>query len=87
MSAPRKPSFFQQIMDEHVHMPGFPQLIVRRGYVHSYYKRLGWDESERGYGSLDYTVFASPKTSEPLTEADFVEDCLTHPDVVEALSR
>lgn len=63
----RRESLLSQIMAEHVEMPGFPQLIVTRHFIYQWLKGLGWDESERGYSSLDYTTFGREAVSLPLT--------------------
>ena len=57
----------QAMMDDHIPMVGFPQIIVTRGWMYQWLKGLGWDESKHGYGELDYTVFEPKATSEPLT--------------------
>jgi hypothetical protein len=56
------------MMSEHVEMPGFPQVIVQRGWLYQFLKGCGWSESERGFASLDYTVFARKAVDLPLTE-------------------
>jgi hypothetical protein len=48
-------------------MPGFPEIIVTRGFLYKFLADLGWDESERGFRSLDYTVFAPSAFNVPLT--------------------
>lgn len=78
---------FQEIMDEHVQFPGFPQLITTRGFAYSYFKALGWDESERGFDSLDYMIFARKPVNEPLTETATTEHYLTDPRLIESFSR
>lgn len=61
-------SLLSKIMAEHVEMPGFPQLIVTRGFIYQWLKSLGWNESERGFSSLDYAVFARKAVDHELTE-------------------
>lgn len=61
------PSLLSLIMSEHIPMPGFPQLIVTRHFCYQWLLSLGWSDSERGYGSLDYTTFAPTTTLSPLT--------------------
>lgn len=58
------------IMAEPIHTPGFPQIIVTRGFAYEWFKSLNWPESERGFGSLDYMIFAAPVAKLELTEAD-----------------
>jgi hypothetical protein len=62
-----KANILTRIMDEHVEMPGFPQIIVARGFCYQWLKARGWKESERGFGSLDYTAFARRAVDLPLT--------------------
>lgn len=57
-----------KIMAEHVKMPGFPALIVTRGFIYQWLKSLGWRERERGFSSLDYTVFARHAVDKELTD-------------------
>lgn len=57
-----------RIMAEPIAMPGFPQLIVTRGFLYQFLKSAGWNPSERGFGSLDYITFAADATAEPLTD-------------------
>jgi hypothetical protein len=65
-----QPSLLTRIMAEHVEMPGFPQLIVTRGFIYQWLKSLGWDESERGFSSLDYTVFGRASVQAELTDEE-----------------
>ncbi len=58
-----------RIMAEPIAMPGFPQLIVTRGFVYQFLKSAGWNPSERGFGSMDYAVFGPKIAREPLTDA------------------
>lgn len=62
-----KKPIIQRIMDEHIELPGFPQIVVRRGWAYQFFKSLGWSESDRGFGSLDYSIFAKAVTSRELT--------------------
>jgi hypothetical protein len=59
-----------KMMAEHVSMPGFPQLIVTRHFCYHWLKERGWSQAERGFGSLDYTVFARDAVLLPLTPVD-----------------
>ena len=61
--------FFQELMDEHVIMPGCPQLVVTRGFVYSFLTdKLGYDKSERGFGSVDYLTFRREAVNAPLSD-------------------
>lgn len=81
----RKQSLLDKLMAESVEMPGFPQIIVTRGWLYQFMRSYGWPESERGFGSLDYTVFSrnavAHETTEPelrdkwLAECGIIEDC------------
>jgi hypothetical protein len=55
-------------MAEPIRFPGFPQILVTRGFAYQFLESCGWDRSERGFGSLDYTVFAARPVSEPVTD-------------------
>ena len=61
-------SMMTRLMGEHVEMPGFPQIIVTRHFVYHWLKARGWKPEERGFSSLDYTVFARAVSVLPLTE-------------------
>jgi hypothetical protein len=76
-----------EVMAEHVHMPGFPQLIVTRGFVYEYLKSHGWDESERGIGSLDHLVFMPRGVNDPLTDPAERDHYLNDPRISRDLSR
>ena len=60
-------SLLTKIMAESIHMPGFPDIIVTRGFCYQWLTECGWSQSERGFGSLDYLVFAAPVAQFPLT--------------------
>ena len=81
----KRQTLLSQIMSEHIGMPGFPQIIVTRGYAYKYLKSLGWNESECGFGSLDYTVFSQTSTEAPLSED--MDYWLQKPEVISGLSR
>ena len=63
----RKPKLMDLLMAEPICFPGFPQIIVTRHFAYQFLTECGWNQSERGYGSLDYMVFAAQEESEPLT--------------------
>lgn len=67
MSKPN--AHFQAIMDQVIEFPGFPQVLTTRGFAYSWLSERGWDQSERGYGSLDYAVFAKDAIKAPATPA------------------
>lgn len=59
----------QAVMDEHIQLPGCPQLIVTRGWAYRWLRdELGYDPTARGFASLDYMVFGRKETKEPLTD-------------------
>ena len=84
---PRRVRPFDAVMNEHIPMPGFPQIIVTRGFAHQWLRAHGWDESEHGYGSLDYSIFQTRATSEPLTDPAERDRYLNDPGVSRGLSR
>ena len=63
----RKPKIMDLMMAEHVEMVGFPQIIVTRDFMYQWLRACGWNPSERGFASLDYTVFARKVVDLPLT--------------------
>ena len=84
---PRRVRPIDAIMNEQIPMPGFPQIIVTRGFAHQWLRAHGWDESEHGYGSLDYSIFQTRATSEPLTDPAERDRYLNDPGVSSGLSR
>lgn len=64
----RKASTMDSLLDEPIHMPGFPQLIVTRYFCYHWLKECGWPLSGLGFGSLDYLVFAAPLAEHTLTD-------------------
>lgn len=56
------------LMNEHVRFPGFPQIIVPRYFIYEYLRDCGWDVCKRGFGSVDYIYMAARVVDEPLTE-------------------
>jgi hypothetical protein len=66
----RKPTFMDELMNEHIPLPGCPQIIVTRGWAYQWLKdRLGYDPSARGFASIDYLVFGRRKSvALPLTD-------------------
>ena len=61
----------QAVFDEHIALPGCPQIIVTRGWAYSWLRdSLGYDPRARGFASLDYMVFGKRETREPLTDVN-----------------
>lgn len=59
----------QAVFDEHVALPGCPQIIVTRGWLYPWLRdHFGYDEKARGFASLDYIVFGRKEVREPLTD-------------------
>lgn len=81
--------YLSRIMEEPVRMPGYPQLVVKRGWLYQYLLACGWDASAKGFDSLEYIVFgrdvATEKRQEALTLTDEAERdrCLYNPHVRE----
>lgn len=63
----RKPTLIDDYFSEHVHMPGFPQIVVTRGFLYAFLRDAGYDPKERGFGSIDYMIGAARVSQEPLT--------------------
>ncbi len=56
-------------MDEHIQLPGCPQVIVTRGWAYRWLRdNLGYDPKARGFASLDYLAFGRREVAEPLTD-------------------
>ena len=53
-------------MAEPVAVPGFPSVIVTREFLYGWLASLGWNKSDRGFGSMDYLVFGRPASTHPL---------------------
>ena len=66
-------TIIDEVMAEHIFMPGFLDMIVHRGFAYQWLKDCGWNPSERGFGSLDYQVFSKRPVEYPLTE-DAIRD-------------
>lgn len=59
----------QAVFDEHITLPGAPQIVVTRGTAYRFLRyNLGLDPSARGFASMDYLVFARPEVAAPLTD-------------------
>lgn len=55
-----------RFMNEHIHMPGFPQLVVTRGFAYQHLRGTGYPE-----GYVQAVVYSMAKVvREPLTHAD-----------------
>jgi hypothetical protein len=72
--AKKRASIMDKLMAEPIHMPGFPDIIVTRHFCYQWLTGCGWSQSERGFGSLDYLVFAAPKTEHTVTD-ETERDC------------
>jgi hypothetical protein len=64
----KRTNIMDSLMAESIHMPGFPQIVVTRHFCYQWLTDCGWSQSERGFGSLDYLVFAAASTELPLTD-------------------
>ena len=78
----RRRNALDEIMAEHVRMPGAPGIIVERGWLYQWFKGQGYDPSARGYASMEWMTFGScrPAVEEPLTlddERDYMAKVLT----------
>lgn len=63
----RRATLIDDYFNEHIVMPGFPQIIVTRGWLWGWLKSCGWNPRERGVGSMDYIVGAARATKEETT--------------------
>lgn len=67
MPEPRR-NFIAEYFNEHIRMPGFPAVIVTRGYLYEFLRDAGYNPKERGIGSVDYMVGAARQTDAALTD-------------------
>ena len=75
-----KPNTVTVFLDEHISLPGCPQIIVTRIWAYNWLRdTLGYDPKERGFGSIDYMAFGRREVAEPLTD-------LSQPWVVQTLA-
>ncbi len=58
-------------------MLGFPQIIVTREFLYKFLAECGWSKSERGYGSIDFSVFGRSPVDAPLTDEARRDELLT----------
>jgi len=57
------------LFDEHVRLPGCPDLIVTRGWAYLWLRdACGHDPLARGFASLDYLVFGRRAVDVPLSD-------------------
>lgn len=60
----------REVFEEHVRLPGAPQIIVTRAFVYDWAIRMGF-EAQGGFASADYLAFGistRPTVDEPLTD-------------------
>jgi hypothetical protein len=71
----RRISILDRVMNEHIAMPGCPQLIVTRGQAWHMLAALGYETDTRKtrFGSVDYMVMSKHETDEPLSDDAFRE--------------
>jgi hypothetical protein len=70
----------QAVLDEHIALPGCPQIIVTRGWCSVWLRdALGYDPKATGFGSIDYMSFGHKPVDEPLTD-------LTQPHIANLLA-
>lgn len=62
-------TLLRRVLDEHVRMPGYPQLVVTRFYLYGFLTATcGFDRHDRGFVSADYLAFGRPAVTEPLSD-------------------
>jgi len=67
-------------MAEPMVLPGAPQIVVTRGWAYQFFtKTLGYNPSERGFGSVDYMVFGRSIATERCLPLDTPLTDLTEP--------
>ena len=74
MSARRR-NFIDELMAEHIAMPGFPQLIVTRDEAWRVLTDMGCDQVPRAgqgmrFDTVDYMVMSKRALDEPLSDAE-----------------
>ena len=75
MASKRVQTFWDELFSEHIHMPGFPQLIVTRARARRWFKEIGWNLDQRTPEgqSVDRMVFLPAALDEPLTDEETCE--------------
>ncbi len=63
----RRQNALDEIMSEPIKMPGFPQIIVTRGWLWKWLIGMGCNPRERGYGSVEWAVMDKPPVDAALT--------------------
>jgi hypothetical protein len=65
------------VMNEHIRLPGCPQIIVTRAFAWDWLQKVGYSPEDKGFGGLDYAVFHQlTPCEEPLTDIASVADFL-----------
>lgn len=59
-----------EVLEEHIRMPGMPGLIVTRGFALQWWGEQGWAGPKQGIGSLDHYVMLPKPVDEPLTDPE-----------------
>ncbi len=59
-----------EVLEEHIRMPGMPGLIVTRGFALQWWEQQGWAGPKHGIGSLDHYVMLPKPLDEPLTDPE-----------------
>ena len=83
----RPGAFLEQIGNEHIRFPGFPQIVVTRVWLYRFLRDHGWDMSQQGIGSGNYMAWRALEVQEPLTAPELRDQWLSEPDVLSSLER
>lgn len=69
----KRRNIIDEVMGEHIPMPGCPQLIVTRSAAWRALSDMGHETDARKsrFGSVDYMVFSKKATTEPLSDVTF----------------
>ena len=58
-----------RLLDEHIEMLGFPQIIVTRAFAFAWLANNGWAKHARGLTNLNLAAFGGATSNQPLTGA------------------
>lgn len=72
----RRRNILDEVMAEHIHLPGCPELVVTRAFAYDWLQKVGYSPSGRGFASLDYAVFHQRPTDEELSDLSYYGDFL-----------
>lgn len=73
----KRRNIIDEVMNEHIPMPGCPQLIVTRAAAWQFLAELGYDQQPKAgtrgprFDTVDYMVMSKKPLNEPLSDLTF----------------